>query len=1175
MITDTLNRDRPVRLRAPRQVKLVLTALAIISLSAASLFALSLFPNALAALSGIVTEHPEYIRATNAFVAAFCCVFLLWPREGSRLVGRWSEYVGWAFFILFIQYAIRLAALLAGAVVRPEWVSVIKFTADLVIYPASFLNNIFFLMAARILLNKNKDLRNVSPPANRGILGQFRFYVAGLRAGLPKWVWWMFLFTLLALLDNDMVWARFPEYIVWARFPDAFFSVFCLSWFGYAVRLSLQVRRRVVLAWVSFVLVLVYGAGQIIYALNPVIAYTLLDQPHSSSAPTHWLKATLWPNIDKVMFQAFKENDFEEPDKLLTRIIKPTGDDAAAVYLNKNFKSHPFQKGGPGGEWVSSRTLREKQEALTDELNLHLTEPLYEQDWVGNIHLRDETRALLNQHPAKAEGRRRLNRMLLEDAFDPFIKKMTTRDFLDGAIFALLFPMKYLLFMPAFVLYLLSVISVNSFRRALHKTTTNRTDYLSEEGILDVVGKSMDADEVKVLIRLPGMIRRHGAPEERYLKVSWSATKKYPGRVERKPYRIEQPSLLSRVMQKEGKEIILTDEDEGEDAAELRKRGGLPQTLVLIPIRFHGGVIGAVQVTFSGYGKFNDGTLEQLKFMAELIAPSVQDFRTMSAVDKFGMRLNRGQFEDLSKDPESLRTPNDFNAAMNELMSMLFDLLNPLCVSLLIECGFKTSRPAYPSAGPYHKILQEHGPVYGPKRTGHFETESGPVSVFEDYLPSSTGKTEQLGKLILIIPRDKDEFSQPTLAAYYLTRLMIASLIANGIVYAARASLAAVIHDLGLALNKETLSFEQWFMDVSAAARKAGLLWVVASGAGDSQSLRGRLEYVEIVKGLTAEEREKLQRESPSCVVHKDTASTTRHIIYLKLDDGRDLWLGVARPGFGFELSFNSPWKEFLEILARIANAALKSIDERLRNEAERQREEEAKLHAAKETAAREWVEKSNLIGVLTFHDLINLVRIQQDTAEGALEVARNGIEGLEEIILTSIKTILDSTKTTQRLISVISELTRWDGPPQCSIGDAVKKAEELIQHPLERKRIKVEHHDRQNAMADLPQGVGTLIVANLLHNAVKASHPAGTITIHTEVANGAVSCNVVNNGERVSDDLREKLFNQPLTTTEEHNGWGLFVILLLLQKFNGELKLLYSNDSETCFTLRLPVAKG
>ena len=52
--------------------------------------------------------------------------------------------------------------------------------------------------------------------------------------------------------------------------------------------------------------------------------------------------------------------------------------------------------------------------------------------------------------------------------------------FFDGAIFAILFPMKSLLFLPAFILYLMSLISTNSFRVALRETTSRRRDYRTE-----------------------------------------------------------------------------------------------------------------------------------------------------------------------------------------------------------------------------------------------------------------------------------------------------------------------------------------------------------------------------------------------------------------------------------------------------------------------------------------------------------------------------------------------------------------------------------------------------------------------------------------------------------------------------------------------------------------------
>lgn len=107
------------------------------------------------------------------------------------------------------------------------------------------------------------------------------------------------------------------------------------------------------------------------------------------------------------------------------------------------------------------------------------------------------------------------------------------------------------------------------------------------------------------------------------------------------PYPLNDDERLVQILQTEGKEIIETYEDYRDDEDQDSPSDPGPQTLAVVPIKFHGGAIGVLQATFRGYGKFNNGTLEQLKFMAKLIGPSVQDFRTVLVVDKLSQRLIR------------------------------------------------------------------------------------------------------------------------------------------------------------------------------------------------------------------------------------------------------------------------------------------------------------------------------------------------------------------------------------------------------------------------------------------------------------------------------------------------------------------------------------------------------
>src|SRR2546423_15467336 len=59
----------------------------------------------------IITQHPLLIRFSTSLVCSGCAWFLLWPREGSRFIGRWSDYIGLAFATFAFQYGLRLVEL--------------------------------------------------------------------------------------------------------------------------------------------------------------------------------------------------------------------------------------------------------------------------------------------------------------------------------------------------------------------------------------------------------------------------------------------------------------------------------------------------------------------------------------------------------------------------------------------------------------------------------------------------------------------------------------------------------------------------------------------------------------------------------------------------------------------------------------------------------------------------------------------------------------------------------------------------------------------------------------------------------------------------------------------------------------------------------------------------------
>jgi len=1043
------------KLKPSRRSKLVAMALVFISLPLAGFAAVLVSPKILPTLSALNLNFPQYVRLTNALIAVICAGFFLWPREGSRLVGRWNDYVGMAFFTFFVQYGIRFFAIILE-LQFPTHTRPINFVSFALGYLGSYVNNILFLAAARVLLNKNRQIPKLpSEHFKRRRLQALKKEWAELRSALPNWYLIVLPVSLIPPLEHLS--PHFPSltpYLLWVRFPDAIFSVYCLSWFGYAVWLSFFVRRRRMLACLGFMLVLSYGAGQLVHAANPFVGYSIAEETNPKHLPATWIRQRLQPRV--------------------------SGD------ISK---------------------LAEQQK---------------------------------------------------ESSFE------AANRFFDGAIFAILFPMKSLLFLPAFILYLLSIISVNDFRRALRETMSKRQDYLSADGILSAIGTSTNADEVELIIRLPG-VKWRGIEEERVLSKMWILGERVAVTKKPQPYPLRDDDRLVRAMQTDGEEIIETSENYNSGAG--------PQTTAAVSIRFHGGVIGVLQATFRGYGKFNNGTLEQLKFMAELIGPSVQDFRTVLVVDKLSQRLIRAL---ASK--SALRKTNQTKSIVDGMVETLYDLLNPLGICLLLECGFRSAKLVFPREGPHHDLLANLKITYqeilaklegrGQLTLPIIKTDGGPVRFEPDQLSAGTEMGRYyLGTMILAIPDDRDHFARPTLAAYYLTRRMLASLTAQGIFAAARNSLSVVIQELSVGLNQEKLSIDDWFAKIEQAGKASGCLWVVAS-IKEGNSFFGRRADIEVVRGLTGEDRRNLMSKPLGCIPYHKPGLATNHIIHLQLKKtGQRLWLGVERAEFGKELNFRSPWKLFLENLANVSGIALARIEERQAAETTRIAEEAKRLREADD-------ERMTIIANINatlMHQLITMVNNMRLSAVDFLENTSDSTLAPNEEALVFINNLKNKTEMMKELTRAYNKIIGGDGLGTCLIAEAARSAEKLFSFELGKQLIETEINIPADLAVKVPSNVVAMALANFIGNAIDAIQSRGKITIATCVKDGIVRCHVINDGPRISEVVIPTLFRPGAKGKDGHPGSGLYLVSRMLSDYRGEVELSYSRATETCFTFCLP----
>jgi signal transduction histidine kinase len=109
-------------------------------------------------------------------------------------------------------------------------------------------------------------------------------------------------------------------------------------------------------------------------------------------------------------------------------------------------------------------------------------------------------------------------------------------------------------------------------------------------------------------------------------------------------------------------------------------------------------------------------------------------------------------------------------------------------------------------------------------------------------------------------------------------------------------------------------------------------------------------------------------------------------------------------------------------------------------------------------------------------------------------------------------------------------------------------------------------------------RGAVSLIVQNLLENAIKYNEPDGCICIYARVADGDAEVTVKNNGEPIPPEraphIFERFYRARADARIPGQGLGLSIACELAKAQNGQLELVRSDQEWTEFRLTLPGAR-
>ena len=98
-------------------------------------------------------------------------------------------------------------------------------------------------------------------------------------------------------------------------------------------------------------------------------------------------------------------------------------------------------------------------------------------------------------------------------------------------------------------------------------------------------------------------------------------------------------------------------------------------------------------------------------------------------------------------------------------------------------------------------------------------------------------------------------------------------------------------------------------------------------------------------------------------------------------------------------------------------------------------------------------------------------------------------------------------------------------------------------------------------------------IFTNLIKNSIQAMPDGGTILIEEKCENEGIILTIADEGEQISDAIREKIFDPFITTREKGTGLGLAVVKKLIEDNHGKISLSNDRSSKVKFIITLPIS--
>lgn len=711
-------------------------------------------------------------------------------------------------------------------------------------------------------------------------------------------------------------------------------------------------------------------------------------------------------------------------------------------------------------------------------------------------------------------------------------------------------------------IYYLSYRGLEIFRYVrdtVNEVNYRRKPFLTGDSVSRAIGEGLHAESVTLYIRLPKV----NAPE--VLVIKWSKSAKHNN--SREPLN-DFPEI---------KKMFENELSEKKDEESLIKfiytklkflfTNKLKTHQVRSRILYNGAIIGCLEAEMNEFAAEMTVVVQQLFHYAERISIIVQTHRE-------AMALEEATYQCAKLQGNGLKNGSDTIVKITE---NIYKILSPLGIVITGDIGFRI-KEYYISTPEYEANLKDiidlHRRNFNKKT---YMSKDKKLKVKSSALEVQIKESNEIevqrpfGRMHLIIKKDEDDLASPTLGVYSQNRRAIAAVVSDSIVNSAGYYLNKNLNQLGLELSREPLSINHWFKTIEKSASEAELFWTVGTNPENMGEFLGKEEHIQLVKAnwevLTMQENKTLYANPV-----KDRY--THHIITLRLPQRNEMLLfGVQNPRFGFELSFESPWKLYLQRLGDLAAKVLTKL------QAQQKHLENINYQVMLTTS---------ITSATIMHQLINMMRERESGFSTLHEAILYGkLCAMDEDANMAMKKTAEyekliddlsaSSEKMLELTNAIIDFTRFSSERPCSLLKAAEDCENLFHSILTENGIEIKINLDPKYTIDAPFHIVALSLANLIGNAKDSLKACESdkrlIQIDAREEENSIVCIFTDNGNGIPMEIQHNIFDFGVTTKSNGTGWGLYLVKRSLVENGSHIELKLSKAGHTEFRLDFPKA--